>query len=49
MVVHGEDGLDEVSVSAEQRFTIKGGDVENFFIGAEDFGLWRNKIDSYRR
>lgn len=46
MVVHGEDGLDEVSISGRTKVSrFKGGDVENFFIEPEDFGLWRNKIE----
>jgi anthranilate phosphoribosyltransferase len=46
MVVHGEDGLDEVSISGRTKVSrFKGGDVENFFIEPEDFGLWRSKIE----
>jgi anthranilate phosphoribosyltransferase len=49
MVVHGEDGLDEVSISGKTRVSrFKGGHVENFYIEPEDFGLWRNKIEYIR-
>jgi anthranilate phosphoribosyltransferase len=49
MVVHGEDGLDEVSISGRtniSRFT--NGEVRNFHIGPEDFGLWRSEIEQIR-
>jgi anthranilate phosphoribosyltransferase len=49
MVVHGEDGLDEVSISGRtnvSRFT--NGEVRNFHIGPEDFGLWRSEIEHIR-
>lgn len=46
MVVHGEDGLDEVSISGRTKVSrFKGGEVENFYIEPEDFGLWRSKIE----
>lgn len=49
MVVHGEDGLDEVSISGRTRVSrFKDGHVENFYIEPEDFGLWRNKIEHIR-
>ena len=49
MVVHGEDGLDEVSISGRtnvSRFT--NGEVRNFHIAPEDFGLWRSGIEHIR-
>ncbi len=46
MVVHGEDGLDEVSISGRTRVSrFKDGEVSNFYIEPEDFGIWRNKIE----
>jgi anthranilate phosphoribosyltransferase len=49
MVVHGEDGLDEVSISGRTRVSrCKDGEVINFHIEPEDFGIWKNKIDHIR-
>ena len=49
MVVHGEDGLDEVSISGRTRVSrFKDGEVRNFFIEPEDFGIWRNEIEQIR-
>ena len=49
MVVHGEDGLDEVSISGRTRVSrFKDGEVRNFFIEPEDFGIWRNEIGQIR-
>jgi anthranilate phosphoribosyltransferase len=46
MVVHGEDGLDEVSITGRTKVSrLKDGSVENFSIEPEDFGIWRNKIE----
>ena len=46
MVVHGEDGLDEISISGRTKVSrFKDGKVENFYIEPEDFGIWKNKID----
>ncbi|MBI2979549.1 MAG: anthranilate phosphoribosyltransferase [Chloroflexi bacterium] len=40
LVVHGEDGLDEVTLTGRTRVCeIKGGRVRNYFIGPEDVGL----------
>lgn len=47
MVVHGEDGLDEVSISGRTRVSrFKDGKTENFYIGPEDFGIMRSKIEN---
>jgi len=49
MVVHGEDGLDEISISNRTRISrFKNGKVENFYIAPEDFGIWRNKFEHIR-
>jgi anthranilate phosphoribosyltransferase len=49
IVVHGEDGLDEISVSGRTRVSrFKGGTVENFYIQPEDFGIWKNDIELIR-
>jgi anthranilate phosphoribosyltransferase len=46
MVVHGEDGLDEISISNRTRVSrFKDGRVQNFYIEPEDFGIRRNKIE----
>lgn len=40
LVVHAEDGLDEISISAKTHIAeLKGGKVENFDISPEDFGM----------
>jgi anthranilate phosphoribosyltransferase len=42
MVVHGEDGLDEITITDGTRVSsIKGNTVENSIISPEDFGLER--------
>lgn len=49
MVVHGEDGLDEVSISGRTRVSrFRDGEVKNFYIEPEDFGIWRNNIEHIR-
>ena len=49
IVVHGEDGLDEVSLSGKTKVArFRDGKVENFQIEPEDFGIWRSDIDSIR-
>ncbi|NWF75345.1 MAG: anthranilate phosphoribosyltransferase [Nitrospirae bacterium] len=49
MVVHGEDGLDEISISDKTIISrFRNGNVENFFIQPEDFGLRRGTIDEIR-
>ena len=49
MVVHGEDGLDEVSITGKTKVSrFKDGEIDNFSIAPEDFGIWRNKIDHIR-
>ena len=49
MVVHSEDGLDEISVSAPTRVAeLKDGIIENYHIGPEDFGLQRSSLDALK-
>ena len=49
MVVHGEDGLDEVSISGRTRVSrFKDGEVRDFQIEPEDFGIWRSETDHIR-
>jgi anthranilate phosphoribosyltransferase len=49
MVIHGEDGLDEISISDATKVSrFKDGRVENFFITPEDFGIRRKEIDLIR-
>lgn len=49
MVVHGEDGLDEISISTKTRVSrFKDGKTENFYIEPEDFGLSRSKSEHIR-
>ncbi|MFP4697593.1 MAG: anthranilate phosphoribosyltransferase [Eubacteriales bacterium] len=45
MVVHGEDGLDEISISAPTKVTeLINGNLRNYIIKPEDFGLTRAKL-----
>src|SRR4030066_1437444 len=47
MVIHGRDGLDEISISDETKVSrFNDGKTENFFIAPEDFGIRRREIDS---
>jgi len=47
MVIHGRDGLDEISISDATKVSrFKDSKVENFFIAPEDFGIERREIDS---
>jgi anthranilate phosphoribosyltransferase len=49
MVIHGEDGLDEISISDATKVSrFKDGRVENFFVAPEDFGIGRREIDLIR-
>jgi anthranilate phosphoribosyltransferase len=46
MVVHGEDGLDEITITNGTRVSrFVGGEVENSIISPEDFGLERAAIE----
>jgi|YelNatPaOPRAMG01_1025707.scaffolds.fasta_scaffold01748_9 anthranilate phosphoribosyltransferase len=47
MVVHGEEGLDEISISGKTKVScLKDGIVENYYIEPEDFGLSKNRLES---
>lgn len=49
IVVHGEDGLDEASISARTKVSrFRENKVENFFIEPEDFGIWRTDPEQLR-
>lgn len=49
VVVHGEDGLDEVSISGRTKVSrFREGNISNFTIGPEDFGIWKNDIEQIR-
>jgi len=49
IVIHGKDGLDEVSISDATKVSrFKNNEVKNFFIAPEDFGIERKEIDSIR-
>lgn len=45
-VVHGEDGLDEITITGKTRISeLEGGKVESYFIDPTDFGLKPGKIE----
>jgi anthranilate phosphoribosyltransferase len=47
MVVHGEDGLDEITISDGTKVSrCRRGEVETFFITPEDFGLARAGVET---
>jgi len=47
-VVHGADGLDEISLSAETRVAeVAGGAIRNYRVSPEDFGLRRAPANAY--
>jgi anthranilate phosphoribosyltransferase len=49
MVVHGSDGLDEITISAESNITeLKDGELSRYTISPEDFGLKRAKLEEIR-
>lgn len=42
LVVHGSDGLDELTITAESKITeLKDGELNTYFVSPEDFGLSR--------
>jgi anthranilate phosphoribosyltransferase len=49
LVVHGTDGLDEISISAESKITeLSDGQLRTYTVAPEDFGLRRAPLDSIR-
>ncbi len=45
MVVHGEDGLDEITISDGTKVSrFRNNKVENFYLSPEDFGLERSPV-----
>jgi anthranilate phosphoribosyltransferase len=49
MIVHGEDGLDELSINAPSRVAeLKNGRIETYKIAPEDVGLERGSLDGLR-
>nr|WP_293624486.1 anthranilate phosphoribosyltransferase [Salinisphaera sp.] len=49
MIVHGEDGLDELSINAPSRVAeLKDGQITTYKIAPEDVGLERGSLDGLR-
>jgi anthranilate phosphoribosyltransferase len=49
LVVHSEDGLDEISIGAPTRVAeLKDGQVSTYTITPEDFGMERHSLDAIR-
>ena len=49
MVVHGNDGLDEISIGAESKVTeLTDGELRTYTVSPEDFGLKRAPLESIR-
>jgi anthranilate phosphoribosyltransferase len=48
-VVHGEDGLDEITVATKTLVAeVKGEKVSSFEVEPKDFGLWRGSLEHLR-
>jgi anthranilate phosphoribosyltransferase len=48
-VVHGEDGLDEITLAAKTHVAeVKGGNVSSFEVEPKTFGLWRGSLEHLR-
>jgi anthranilate phosphoribosyltransferase len=49
LVVHGSDGLDEISISAESKVTeLAEGEIRTYTVMPEDFGLRRASLEAIR-
>ncbi len=49
MVVHSDDGLDEISVAAPTRVAeLKAGEISSYSIAPEDFGIERGALDALK-
>ena len=49
LVVNAEDGLDEISLAAPTRVAeLKDGEIHEYTIAPEDFGIERQSLDSLR-
>ncbi|MGL5084182.1 MAG: anthranilate phosphoribosyltransferase [Clostridium sp.] len=47
LVVHGEDGLDEITIADKTKVCeIKNGVIKNYYIEPEDFGIEKSSIES---
>ncbi|MBN2320163.1 MAG: anthranilate phosphoribosyltransferase [Acidobacteria bacterium] len=45
-VVHGSDGLDEITISGESKISeVRNGEVRTYYVTPEDFGMQRASID----
>jgi len=45
-VVHGSDGLDEITITGESKVSeVRGGEVRTYYVSPEDFGLSRAPIE----
>jgi anthranilate phosphoribosyltransferase len=49
LVIHGEDTLDEISITGKTKVTeFNHGEMETYFIQPEDFGMGRKKLDEIK-
>jgi anthranilate phosphoribosyltransferase len=49
LVIHGKDTLDEISITGATKVTeLKDGEVKNYTIEPEDFGMKRRKLDEIK-
>jgi anthranilate phosphoribosyltransferase len=49
LVVHGEDTLDEISITGKTKITeLKDGEIVTYFIQPEDFGMKRGRINEIK-